>query len=153
VPFTCDARFRDDTLFLVFEEDFRAFPGEPEDPASSSAAGAAASGPVPAAWPKRCGRHRSWTTPRYEVPAKSRKGDGMEPTQFLRDVLGYVTLAHRRRRGYFARFTWQPSRAGVTRDAPLRLRDVALNWRGPRELLAGELVLPRQPQRGRSEAP
>ena len=151
-----DPRFDEDTLFIIFEEDFRFTPdvGDPawthkgrkdtsatmlssifgpspppaDEAASSSAAPAeAASSSAARSSPNKIPRAKKAEPPvhpnfwnrkeraaegDYVVQNKASRDDWKQPSMFLRDLVAYATLAHRKSRGDFMFMGWQPHGAG-----------------------------------------
>ena len=156
LEFCTDPRFDEDTLFIIFEEDFRFTPevgdpawthngrkdtsatifssmfgpSPPPDPKASSSSAAAAEEasssaaasshnmiprakkeepPVP---PNFWSRKEREAAGDYVVQNRASGADWKQPSIFLRDLVAYATLAHRRQRGDFMFMGWQPHGAG-----------------------------------------
>ena len=151
-----DPRFDEDTLFIIFEEDFRFTPdvGDPawthkgrtdtsatmlssifgpspppadEAASSSSAPAEAASSSAAPSSPNSMPRAKKAEPPvhpnfwnrkekaaegDYVVQNKASRDDWEQPSMFLRDLVAYATLAHRKKRGDFMFMGWQPHGAG-----------------------------------------
>lgn len=156
LEFCTDPRFDEDTLFIIFEEDFRFTPdvGDPawtrhsrrdtsatifsnmfgpspppaEGAASSSAApAAAASSSAAAPSHNKIPKAKKWAPPvppnfwnraeraaeeGYVIQNRASGADWKQTSMFLRDLVAYATLAHRRGRGDFMFMGWQPHGAG-----------------------------------------
>ena len=145
LPLATDNRFDADTLFIIFEEDFRFTPviGDPawthehrkdtsnvamsricgrtptaEAASSTSSAAAAPSSHnkipkttavEPTAHPK--------VADKYVIRPRASGEAWKHTSMFLRDLVGYATLAHRQGRGDFMFMGWQPHGSGDSAGA------------------------------------
>lgn len=141
LPFCSDLRFPPDCLFLIFEEDFRFAPprdhpawraegrkdtsalleahavGQMSPPPSGSAASSSSASPPPptaAAEPRRVAESRpvKRSSEHFTAVHKASASDFEHVSGFVRDIVAYVTLAHRMGHGRFLWFGWQPHGAG-----------------------------------------
>ena len=120
LPLMIDNRWDKDTLFLVFEEDFRFTDTAKRSPptavsgaASSSAAAAPSSGEPSAPEEGPQGpRQGRWC----ELPTKATRAQGGQVSEELADICNYCTQAHRHRMsGSIVWLCWQPANAGVAK--------------------------------------
>lgn len=147
VEFCTDLRFEEDTLFIIFEEDYRftpdpgdsawtvkgrkdmsshimstLFPSPPPGAEAASSSSDAASSSYnkipkekkeqPTAYFNPSGRKERASAEDYKVYSKAPAADWKNPSRFLRDLVAYATIAHRKKRGDFIFCGWQPHGCG-----------------------------------------
>ena len=132
LPWMTDPRWEADTLFLVFEEDFRFEPGHDVEPLPAEEAADALPGadrpaePAGSAAAKPAARSARTRRPRavgvrYEEPARAPRGLFADISQPLSDIARYVTAAHRAGRGNVVWLSWQPRHTGQRAAHPSRI--------------------------------